>query len=264
MIIDREFLKGRIVIDHINITAKRLCLYIFGLFFLSLGVSFSIQANLGVSPVSSLAYAFTLSTGISIGIMTIAANVLFIIIQIILSKKFNLREASVQLLIAFLFGFMMDITLALLQVFPAPDTWLMRGVFLVISLFVVSIGLLGYFSAKFPLMPYDELTHVISEKFKLQFGKAKITSDLLNVVAAGLICIVFIQSLGSIGIGTLIAAYFIGKITGWMMKKYQHHLIHWSGQRKAIAEEVIETAEPVTETDLKEETLESGEKPAAP
>ena len=183
-------MKGRIVIDHINITAKRLCLYIFGLFFLSLGVSFSIQANLGVSPVSSLAYAFTLSTGISIGLMTIAANVLFIIIQIILSKKFNLREASVQLLIAFLFGFMMDITLALLQVFPAPETWAMRGIFLVVSLFVVSVGLLGYFSAKFPLMPYDELTHVISEKFNLQFSKAKITSDLLNVVAAGLICIV--------------------------------------------------------------------------
>lgn len=256
-------MKGRILIDHINITAKRLCLYIFGLFFLSLGVSFSIQANLGVSPVSSLAYAFTLSTGISIGIMTVAANVLFIIIQIILSKKLNVREASVQLLIAFLFGFMMDITLALLQVFPAPETWVMRGVFLVTSLFVVSLGLLGYFSAKFPLMPYDELTHVISEKFNMQFSKAKITSDLLNVLAAGLICIVFIQSLGSIGVGTLIAAYFIGKITGFMMKKYQHHLIHWSGQRKALAEEVIETAKPTADTDI-EETLEAGEKPAAP
>ncbi|CAD2080556.1 hypothetical protein GCM10007275_19030 [Jeotgalicoccus coquinae] len=257
-------MKGRITIDHINITAKRLILYISGLFFLSLGVSFSIQANLGVSPVSSLAYAFTLSAGISIGLMTIAANILFITLQIILSKKFNLREAIVQLMITFLFGFMMDFTLFLVQILPAPETWIMRSAFLVISLFVVSTGLLGYFSAKFPLMPYDELTHVISEKFNMQFSKAKITSDLLNVAAAGLICIIFIQSLGSIGIGTLIAAYFIGKITGWMMKEYQHHLIDWSGQRKAIAEEVIETAEPGNDTEFEEELPEPFENPTAP
>lgn len=253
-----------ITIDHINTTVKRLFLYFIGLFFLSLGVSFSIQASLGVSPVSSLAYAFTLSSGLSIGLMTIAANVLFIIIQIILSRRFNFRESIVQLLIAFLFGFMMDFTLFLVQILRAPETWMMKAVFLAISLFVVSIGLLGYFSAKFPLMPYDELTHVISEKFKMQFSKAKITSDLLNVVAAGLICLVFIQSLGSIGIGTLIAAYFIGKITGWMMKKYQHHLIRWSGQRKEIAEEVIETAEPWNDAEFEEELSDAREEPASP
>ena len=211
----------------INVTMKRLSLYIVGLFFLSLGVSFSIQANLGVSPVSSLAYAFSLSSGFSIGTMTVAANVLFIILQVILSKRFNLREAIVQLVITFLFGFFMDATLFLLQLLPTPDTLVMRWGFLIISLFVVAIGLVGYFSAKFPLMPYDELTHVISERFNMKFSKAKVSSDLLNVGVAGLVCIIFIQSLGAIGIGTLVAAYFIGKIVGWLMKHYQKYLVQW-------------------------------------
>ena len=100
-------MRGEIVIAHINVTVKRLFIYLLGLFFLSLGVSFSIQANMGVSPVSSLAYALTLSSGISIGLMTVAANILFIIVQIILSKRLNVREAIVQLIIAFLFGGMM-------------------------------------------------------------------------------------------------------------------------------------------------------------
>lgn len=195
---------------------------------------------MGVSPVSSLAYAFTLSSGISIGIMTIAANILFIIVQIILSKRFNLRESIVQLIITFLFGFLMNFTLYLVQILPAPETFTMRAVFLITSLFVIAIGLLGYFSAKFPLMPYDELTHVISEKFNMQFGKAKITSDLLNVAVAGLVGLIFIQSLGSIGIGTLLAAYFVGKILGWLMTNYQHHLVQWMGKRKEIGEELIE------------------------
>ena len=217
---------------HINVTMKRLCLYIVGLFFLSLGVSFSIQANLGVSPVSSLAYAFALSSGLSVGIMTVVANVLFIIVQFILSKRFNLRESIVQLIITFLFGFYMDLTLSLVQLLPTPETLVMRWVFLIISLFVVAIGLLGYFSAKFPLMPYDELTYVISEKFNTEFSKAKISSDLLNVGVAGLVCIIFIQSLGAIGIGTLVAAYFIGKIVGWLMKHYQKYLVQWINKDK--------------------------------
>ncbi|MCM3112844.1 YczE/YyaS/YitT family protein [Lederbergia lenta] len=218
--------------NHINVTIKRLCLYILGLFFLSLGVSFSIQANLGVSPVSSLAYAFALSSNLSVGVMTIVANILFIIIQVILSKQFNLRESFVQLIITFLFGFYMDLTLFLVQLLPTPETLVMRWVFLIISLFVVSIGLIGYFNAKFPLMPYDELTYVISERFNIEFSKAKITSDLLNVGVAGLVCITFIQSLGSIGIGTLVAAYFIGKIVGWLMRHYQKYLVQWVNKDK--------------------------------
>lgn len=217
-------------------TAKRLFLYILGLFVLALGVSFSIEAHLGVSPVSLLAYAFTLSTGISIGLMTIAANIIFITIQVILSGRFYLKEAFMQLLITFLFGFFMDFTLFLVQLLPAPESMVMRWVFLIISLFVISLGLLAYFNAKFPLMPYDELTHVISERFNIQFSKAKITSDLLNIIVAGIISLIFVRSLGSIGIGTLAAAYFVGKIVGWLMKHYQEGLLKWVNKgRKDIA-----------------------------
>ncbi|ULT59817.1 DUF6198 family protein [Neobacillus drentensis] len=228
---------------------RRLCLYIVGLFFLSLGVSFSIQADLGVSPVSSLAYAFSLSSGLSVGIMTVVANILFIILQVILSKQFNLRESIVQLTITFLFGFYMDVTLFLVQLLPTPETLVMRWVFLIISLFIVAIGLLGYFNAKFPLMPYDELTYVISEKFRMKFSNAKISSDLLNVSVAGLVCIIFIQSLGSIGIGTLFAAYFIGKIVGWLMKHYQKYLVQWinKGKEKGY-KELEENTTPEKET----------------
>src|SRR5699024_7411884 len=38
---------------------------------------------------------------------------------------------------------------------------------------------------------------------------------------------VFIQSLGSIGIGTVVAAYFVGKILGWFMKHFQTYLEQW-------------------------------------
>ncbi|UYX54275.1 DUF6198 family protein [Bacillus thuringiensis] len=210
-----------------NRTLKRIILYVLGLFFMSIGISMSIQAGFGVSPVSSLAYASTLTIGLSVGVTMALANVLYIIIQVILSKRMELNEFVSQFIISFLFGFFMDATLFLVQLFPAPETLLARSVYLIVSLFVIAVGLMGYTTAKLPLMPYDALTYAISEKFNLKFGKAKILSDLINICVAGAICIVFIQSLGSIGIGTLIAAYFIGKILGWMIPYYQPTLQQW-------------------------------------
>ena len=206
---------------------KRLVLYIGGLFFLTLGVSLSIQAGLGVSPVSSLAYALVLTTGLSIGITTVLANILFIFVQIILNKRIDIKDFILQLIISILFGTFMDATLFLVQLLPAPESIVLKCVYLIISLFVVSAGLIGYFTAKLPLMPYDALTYVISERFNIKFSKAKITGDLLNVLVAVTLGLVFIQSFGSIGFGTLIAAYFIGRILGWMILHYQKPLQQW-------------------------------------
>lgn len=216
---------------HIK-TIKRISIYLLGMFFLSLGVSFSIQADLGVSPVSSLAYALALTTSLSVGTMTAVANVLFIILQVILNKRFSFRESLVQLIIAFLFGFFVDITLFLTQLFPTPDHFIVRCVYLLISLFIIAIGLLGYFSAKLTLMPYDELTHVIGEKFNIALSKAKISSDLLSVLIAAIICLVFLQSFGAVGVGTFLAAYFVGKILGWFMRHFQKHLTQWMHSNK--------------------------------
>lgn len=213
--------------NHVSKIIKRIILYVLGLFFLSLGVSLSIQAGFGVSPVSSLAYASALTTGLSVGITTVLANVLYIIIQVILTKRIELNNIVAQLIISFLFGFFMDATLFIVQFLPTPETIFARIVYLIVSLFVVSVGIVGYTTAKLPLMPYDGLTFTISEKFKLKFSKAKIIGDLINICVAGAICLIFIQSLGSIGIGTIVAAYFIGKILGWMIPHYQPALLEW-------------------------------------
>lgn len=45
----------------------RLLIYILGLLILALGVAFSINSNLGVSPVSSLPYVISQITGIEMG-----------------------------------------------------------------------------------------------------------------------------------------------------------------------------------------------------
>lgn len=213
---------------HYDRTIKQLAIYLIGLFTLTLGISLSIYAGLGVSPVSSLAYAFTLATGISVGLTTIIANVLFIVIQIIITREWNWRSYTAQFVITLFFGSFTDFTLWLVQAFlPIPETLPIRILYLIASLFVVALGLLGYLSARLPMMPYDALTYVISDHFHMAFSKAKVTSDLVNVTVAGIVCLITVHHLGSIGIGTLIAALFIGKILGVFIRKWQQPLVSW-------------------------------------
>ncbi|WP_168193768.1 hypothetical protein [Lysinibacillus sp. SGAir0095] len=50
-----------------------------------------------------------------------------------------------------------------------------------------------------------------------------------------------IQSLGSIGIGTIAAAYFIGKILGWMITHYQQPVQRWVFKTEGAATEKVES-----------------------
>ena len=211
---------------HHTIT-KRLVLYVVGLFLLALGSTFSIIADIGVSPVTSLAYALALTTGLSVGIMTVVANFIYILFQAVFLKHIQWKNFSIQLMITFLFGSFMDVTIWLTKPLPDADSIWLILLYFALSLILVAFALLFYFTASLPTMPYDSLTYVVANKWNLPFGKAKITSDMINVVVSLIICLVFIHSFGAIGIGTFIAAYGIGKIVGFILKHLQPGLKAW-------------------------------------
>lgn len=208
---------------------RRSLIYVVGVFFMSLGISFSIYADLGVSPVSSLSYAVTLVTGISVGTITVFTHFFYIGVQVLITRVLDIKDAAIQLAIAFLFGFFIDASLFLVQlVLPAPTNLAIQWLYLIISLFLIAMGLTGYTNVNFTLMPYDELTNVISKHFNMTYGHARIVGDVSNVLLALAIGFIFLGSLGSIGIGTVVAAVSVGRILNWLMKlikKYNLPLI---------------------------------------
>lgn len=212
-----------------NQITKRIIIYIIGTFFLGIGVTFSIKADLGVSPVSSLGYAIALITSISVGTAVFLSNLVFIAVQFLLSGKFEAKNYLLQLISSVLVSVSIDTTLALGIFLPDATSWTLKFVYLVISLFIISFGVFLYVNARLPLASYDALVPVVGEKLKKPFGKAKTISDLVNITISALICLLFIQSFGSIGIGTLIAAYFTGKIVGIIAKYFKAPLYNWLG-----------------------------------
>lgn len=94
--------------SHLNIL-KRYVLLLIGLMIMAFGVAFSIKASLGTSPISSVPYAVSVFTLLTVGTATIAMHCVFILLQIlILRKNYHLIQLM-QLPVAFVFGYLTDL-----------------------------------------------------------------------------------------------------------------------------------------------------------
>lgn len=68
---------------------KRIVIYLAGLFFVALGVAFSVNSNLGVSPVNSLPYVVSRILGKDLGTCVTVIFIGYILIQILLLERLS-------------------------------------------------------------------------------------------------------------------------------------------------------------------------------
>lgn len=199
---------------------------------LALGVTFSVIADFGVAPVSSLAYSITLITKLSLGITVLLANILFIMIQFIISKKFEFVNYLVQLMITFVFSAFIDVTMFLATFLPDANTFFIQLIYLFLSLILIALGIFLYLHSSLTMLPYDNLLPVISKRFNITISKTKVLCDVVTVSSALILSIIFLHSLGSIGIGTIISALTIGRILGVFISRFSKPLLYWINNKQ--------------------------------
>ena len=199
---------------------KRIILFV-GLFVMSLGVGLSIKSGLGVTPISSIPYSLTLASGVNIGITTVIFNALLVFLQIpILKKRFNPKRL-LQLINAFMFGYFTDLSLWILS--PMPDLPLdVNFTLLIVSMFLIAIGILIYMPANIAPLPGEGVVEAVSLAYDKRFSKVKVCFDTSMVVLSLIICGLFTSDIfGSVNVGTILAAIFIGIIIRYLTELYE-------------------------------------------
>jgi uncharacterized membrane protein YczE len=204
------------VVDPI-IWLRRIIIYTLGLFILALGVAFSIQSKLGVSPVSSLPYALSIVAAIDVGLMTTIVFSTYVLIQVfILRRKFPLKHLF-QVLVASLFGYFVSLSMTIIGSFN-PTSYIARFSFLGVSLVLIAVGIIFYLTADLIPMPAEGLILSVNKVTKIPFGKGKIIFDVTSVSLAALLLIIFNGEIVGLREGTLIAALGVGKLIGIFSK----------------------------------------------
>lgn len=200
---------------------KRIILFVGGLFVMSLGVGLSIKSGLGVTPISSIPYSLTLASGVNIGITTIIFNAILVFLQIpILKKRFKAKRL-LQLINTVMFGYFTDLSLWILS--PMPGLPLdVNFTLLIVSMFLIAVGILIYMPANIAPLPGGGVVEAISLAYNKRFSKVKVCFDTSMVVLSLIICGLFTSDIfGSVNIGTILAAIFIGIIIRYLTELYE-------------------------------------------
>lgn len=193
---------------------KRIITYIAGLFVLALGVSISVKSDLGVSPVSSLPYVFSLIFNIEMGYFSMGVFIFFILVQLlILRKDFKITRA-LQIFCSIAFGYFVNLSNYLLSLFTVPDNLILRLTLAVLSAAVCGLGIFLYVEPKVMPLPAEGLTEVISGKVGRPFSKVKVYFDLFMLGVSVAFSLGFLGRIEGIGIGTVISAFLIGRFVG--------------------------------------------------
>lgn len=196
----------------------RVIIYMIGLLILAFGVAFSVNSNLGVSPVNSLPYVISLIVEKKLGTCVTVVFISYILLQIIILRKdfqwFNLA----QILCSTLFGKFVDFAKMVVGDFAIP-TYAGRLTMLAISIVLIAIGISMYMGVKLINMPMEGLTAAIASKLSnAKFHNVKVAVDCVAVGTGIVLSFVFLGGLFGIREGTIISAMAIGKVIPYVNK----------------------------------------------
>lgn len=203
-------------------TAKRIFNYIFGLFLITLGVGLSIKSNLGSTPVSSIPYTLNIIWGIEIGQATIIFHSFLVFIELLLLRSDFKPKHFLQVFVGVLFGYFTSFSVYLTSLLPGPSNFLISIVLIILSIFLVALGLFFYVPANIIPLSVEGVTQAIAIVSNNPFPKIKVYFDLTTVVASFLLCYVFLHIIGgSVGIGTIVSAIFVGITLKYIQKLHR-------------------------------------------
>lgn len=219
-----------------SMLALRLLFYFGGLIIMTLGVAVSVKSDLGVTPISSIPYTMTIVTGMDLGIATMIFSVVVVLFQILLLRKDYKPINLLQIPIGILFGAFLTVGGSVMNFFPDPTNFTLRFLIMLISTVFVALGVFLYVPAGFvPLAPEGFLL-AASKLTKIKFSTVKVVCDIAMVIISLVTCLAAIHSLGSVGIGTIVAAVLVGTEVKLMTKYWgesRDKILHASDDSKA-------------------------------
>lgn len=199
----------------------RFVVYCIGLLFLAFGVAFSVNSNLGVSPVNSLPYVISLITKVDMGTCVVVVFSAYIVIQIAIKRRKFKWINLTQLIFSTIFGYFVDFAKTMLGTFVFP-TYLGQLGMLAISIVLVAVGVAIYMDAGLVNMPMEGMTMAISESLpKKEFHQVKVLVDCTSVGFGILLSFVFLHGLFGIREGTILCALCVGKLLSPIKKMIQ-------------------------------------------
>ena len=203
---------------------------LFGVLISGVCVGFMKVAAFGVDPFQVLVAGLDWTIPIQFGTLYVLVNVVLLLFSLV-ADRHNIGLAT--FINLFLLGYVVDFTReALNSLFPAPGMVLRVG-FMLFGIVALCMGSALYMTANLGVSTYDAVAIVMSKKWKWgQFKYVRICTDLACVLAGGLLIYLGSGSIGeitaSIGVGTIVTAFFMGPLIEFFNEKIARPMLEGS------------------------------------
>ena len=176
----------------------------------------------GISAIPSVPIAFSqVFTKISLGTWTYLFQGLLVLTLMILRKKF-VPQYLFSFVVGFAFGGFLDIHELWIGILP--QTIPCRIVYFVLSYILICIGIALSNRCGLPIIPTDLFPRELSDIIRVGYPKIKITFDVICLTVTACMTGFLLGHLDGLGIGTILAAFTMGKCIGiignWMDQRY--------------------------------------------
>lgn len=188
---------------------KRYLVLLIGLVIMAFGVAFSISADLGTSPISSLPYVTSLFSPLTVGTATILLHCILITLQILVLRRQYDPLQLIQLPVAFVFGYLTDFAVWTISGITY-HSYLQQWLLCIIGILLVGAGVSFEVTASVVTLAGEGMVLALCKVLPVKFGNMKIAFDVTLVVIAAILSFAFLGRLCGIREGTVAAAIFVG------------------------------------------------------
>lgn len=201
--------------------------YILGILILALGLTLNTKANLGVSPIISMAYLASSVTGISFGNTTFVLYCAFVVVQLLLGD----RELRVLLQIPFSVVFTRFLNL-FTDLIPVQTSLPSQLGVLALAIICTGIGAALTIDMDIVVNPGDGIVKSIAKKIHKEVGLTKNIFDCCCLSVT--VCSGFIvrKPFCGVGIGTVLAMLGVGRVIAFFNHLFKEKCVTLAGIRK--------------------------------
>ena len=193
--------------------------YVFSLFISSLGVAFSVKAELGTSPLVAIPNVLSILFPLfSIGIYSMIFNIILILLELIILRSKFPKIQYLQFFVAIIYGYFIDMSLYLIRGLN-PFNYIVQWVFCVVGAVILAFGIYLQLKSAIVYLPIDGFVLSIAYIKNSVYSKIKPFVDISLIVSAAIISLYYINGLVGVREGTIFAALFVGPLVGF----YKRH-----------------------------------------
>lgn len=178
----------------------------------SFGVVLMLYSGAGISAISSVPFAFSeVFPKISLGTWTYLFQGLLVLSLMVMRKKF-VPSYLFSFVVGFVFGELLDVHELWISVLPTALPF--RFLYFVISYVLICIGIAISNRCKLPIIPTDLFPRELADITKAGYPKIKIGFDVACLAVTAALTFFCLRHLEGLGIGTILAAFTMGKGVG--------------------------------------------------